>query len=212
ARGNDGQYDLHLFTLPQNPSDPVITRGRVRAKSTDCSDLVNNLVNHAMNGNAELRNGDDYADPFMTVGLNLLRQAAAPFDFHPMEGSGFKPELYSGGQNSDLYRHIYGMAGGTLVGDRYVAFGLEIPGGQVRARTGTEFVQRQMAQDRRDALVTPTGATEVRDNLAGITIGNLMSSGIAGSINEGSLRRQIYDILCDRPSKYPSRPNNTVRP
>jgi len=216
--GTDSNYENGtwvLLNLPQNPSNPTITHGKVRAKPTDCLDLVNTLVNYAMAGHHIARQG--VSDPYRAVGLALFQQVNAGFDFHRMEGSGFKRELYAGGQNSDLYRHIYGMAGGTVLGDRYVAFGLEIPGGQVSARTGTEFVQRQMAQDRLDAQGAnghsiAGGVAELADNFAGIAIGDLINSGIAGGIDQKSLRGKIYGILCAGPSKYPTIPKNTTRP
>lgn len=52
----------------------------------------------------------------------MLIAADASQDFHLMEGSGFREDLIRK-QGSDVYKHINGMAGGTLVGDHYVAFG-----------------------------------------------------------------------------------------
>jgi len=185
---------------PQDPSHQPTTYRQQQAKPSDCAELVATLVEYAMTGNAQNRQLDR-PDAFYEVGVRVMREAGRPHDFHPMEGSGFKPELYANGQDSDVYLHIYGFAGGTILGNRYIAFGLEFQGGQVRGRTGTQFVERQMEQDKLDAQGgnghnPAQGATEVLDNYAGIEVGNLMKSAIVGDIDKSTLQKQIYGILC----------------
>src|SRR5438105_4970025 len=91
-------------------------------------------------------------DMISMIGFRFLSQGnPSVFDFHSMEGSGFKPDLYSDGQNSDLYRHIYSFAGGSMLGNQALAFGLDVGGGQVHGRTAAQVLERQLAQDRLDA-------------------------------------------------------------
>lgn len=71
----------------------------------------------------------------------------------------------------------------------------------MRARTGTELVQRQLAQDKMDASGhnghDPVGGeTEVRDDYAGIEVGIQMHYAIQGKTNGTELRGRIYQTLC----------------
>jgi len=198
--GSSGLERNHASSLPQKPTRQSSTTRQQQAKPSDCADLVAKLVTYAMSGNLQNRQIDG-PDPFYEVGVRVMREAGRPHDFHPMEGSGFKPELYANGQDSDVYLHIYGFAGGTILGNRYIAFGLEFDSAQVSGRTGQQFVERQLAQDRLDAQGAnghsiAGGETEVLDDLAGIAVGNLMKSAIVGNQNESSLSEQLRAILC----------------
>ncbi|MEK6281590.1 MAG: hypothetical protein AABN95_14645, partial [Acidobacteriota bacterium] len=59
ARGNDGQYDLHLSTLPQKPNQTVIDLVNTILASEECFDFLKTVLNKASKkSNPVLRGGD----------------------------------------------------------------------------------------------------------------------------------------------------------
>jgi YD repeat-containing protein len=118
-----------------------------------------------------------------------------------LKTDGFKDALVKDGQGGDVYKHIYGHAGMTLLGNRYLFLGFSVRGG----KTGDEIREAQLAQDidQRDHPNKYPGhsaleaATEVRDDIAARAVGEFMRDRFSSKINNTELRQNIFDTLCD---------------
>ena len=101
-----------------------------------------------------------------------------------------------------VYKHVYGVAGAVLIGNRLAAGGLAItpqPGAQP-ATTGWGLVYSQWNIDKAQ-MSDPThhneAVAEVADDYAGIDIGKWMGQAIDGTLSQDELRNNIFNRLCD---------------
>jgi hypothetical protein len=166
----------------------------VAGKSSDCAQTVDDLVKLATPMNRtppELQS--------IGVGRNMAWDAVnGRFRMghnDPKLGvSGFQEGLIANGQGADVYKHIYGVGGGTLIGDRYVG----APGLPGRAGlTGTEAVTAQFNEDHSAALGGRLESwAELADDYAGKQVGLYMLDRINGKINESQLHDALFHILC----------------
>ena len=106
----------------------------------------------------------------------------------------FQEGLVTNGQGADVYKHIYEVAGGVLIGDRYVGF----PGLPGRAgMTGTEAVTAQINQDRAEASDGRLEAySELADDYAATQVGLHMLDRINGQTSNLQLSYALFSILC----------------
>ncbi len=98
--------------------------------------------------------------------------------------AGFKAELVSNGQDADVYRHILFTAGESLQ-----------PGGEITNYFFTQYDEWQTSWHDSHAK---EAETEVRDDYAGMAVGNAMvKTSLAGKSGDyADLARQIMGILC----------------
>jgi hypothetical protein len=150
-------------------------------QKTDCEKYVNALVGHAsgyksnypMTGS--VRFGDD-----LLKNRAFKGNPAASFG---MSGhSGFKNHLVNNGQGSDVYRHVSGALGSTLL-----PFGQFLPIGQSLFDDLLKYLSGNSE-----------GLTEIRGNIAGMLLAPGFSSYFMGFQSAVSLKKNIMKILCDR--------------
>ena len=98
---------------------------------------------------------------------------------------GFKDELTAGGQNSEVYPHVLGIAGATVIGNPV--------GDSIATANHIKDRWQQYHGDERQRKEAPA---EVADNFAGIKVGIAMWNYIAVRQDEGKLRQTLTSILC----------------
>jgi RHS repeat-associated protein len=109
--------------------------------------------------------------------------------------TGFQAGLTANGQGADVYKHIYGVAGGILIGDRTVGI---IPGLPGRAgMTGNENVNAQINEDRASASNGRLESyAELADDYAGEAVGRDMLDRVNGQMSNLQLSDALFHQLC----------------
>ncbi len=92
--------------------------------------------------------------------------------------SGFRDDLVDNGQGSQVIRHILGQAGGEIMG------GL-----------GKIVADNQAAENIEQAKTRKESETEVRDDIAGVSVGKAIKEFLEGNISEDDLRKMLEDII-----------------
>lgn len=129
----------------------------------------------------------------MGLGISMMKGSAAtpPTIFDDSYYDGFKPELVSNGQNGDVYRHIGWMAGSEIAHIGAISQEALIWSDAKQAWSSDGHVQR------------PESITELRDDIAGIAVGQAMDKYIGHEYtpcerakSEKELDKRIEAILC----------------
>lgn len=158
-------------------------------EKSSCEKFVDNLVSRT-----------DYKVPTKATAANVGRvmgyNAKNQFSRNSKSFAvdGFRPELVSNGQGGDVYKHILGHAGATMIGNAKLY-------GWGGGRTGFEISEAEEAIDRRqldDPNHRREAETELRDNAAGRQVGDLMRQRILGDISRDDLKKGLMNILCER--------------
>jgi len=177
------------------------TQGTGQQDKSDCARFVDNLVRLEK----EYANGTGAEANTVAMGTRMgydsVNDLGKGHDDPRFTVGGFKDDLIRDGQLGDVYKHVVGMAGATMIGDHYVAYGFRVRNG----RTGNEVGAAQMAQDidqrdhpeRHPGHSAAEAATEVRDNIAGQAVGGFLRDRLFGRISETELRNKLFDTLCD---------------
>jgi len=145
-----------------------------KRRNPSCHEFVDELVDRVFNSSFFTKLGQGIAME--------LEAIANPFEKYMPRGrhfsNGFKDKLISNNQLGDVYRHVLFVAGTVLAGDRWI-------------RNWFMDHDQQQANAGRDESYT-----EVRDNLAGKSVGDLMSKAWDGEMGADSLRKALRDVLC----------------
>jgi YD repeat-containing protein len=176
----------------------------------DCQISVEDFVGFvkdadlALNGDNGIQAGSDqYLGWRSLVYAYFLSKDIA--DTHLYRVNGFKDELIKDGQRGQVYQHIYATAGATLANDGVaLPFGYPAKPSSPWFETGAQLAKRQRDED---VLQSKNGrpgddngleaATEVRDDDAGINIGNVIRDFRRLDSNDyEKLRKDIFGILC----------------
>lgn len=104
--------------------------------------------------------------------------------------SGFEPELYIRNQRGEMYKHILAFAGLTLV----AAFGGigEKAAANAAIRKALEYDAAQQATGRKESI------TEVKDDYAGISMGELLVKRFRNQLTDAQLGNQLRWLLCEK--------------
>jgi hypothetical protein len=102
--------------------------------------------------------------------------------------TGFNPELYGNGQGGEMYKHILAFAGSTLVAN----FGgiAERAGANKLMETALIHDINQQLTGRKESIA------EVKDDYAGMAVGELLVKRINGQISGRDLKQALKRELC----------------
>jgi len=178
----------YWFLIPQNTKsdcgtfvDQLVALARKQTKGARNLYKVN--VGRGMGVGAKNRFGGGHDDP------DLKNKT-----------DGFHQYLISGGQGADVYKHIFGIAGGVLIGNRYIGMTVTPQPGARPADIGWEVVYSQLDADKaqlNDPRHKDEAEAEVNDDYAGIDVGKWMGQAIDGTMTQNELREKIFNRLCD---------------
>lgn len=175
-------------------NEPAARFAFVEPTKSDCQKTVDDLVNRQ-----RYRQLSAQATA-VTIGRYMAWAAVngrfrKGHDDASLGTSGFQAGLVANGQGADVYKHIYGVAGGTLIGDRTAGV---IPGLPGRAgMTGNENVTAQINDDQAAASNGRLESyAELADDYAGMQVGSYMLDRIAGKIDNLQLSDALFHILC----------------
>jgi hypothetical protein len=172
--------DRYLYGfIGYTPRDPNIFEPTalpsVPDENPSCFEFVNQLVDRVFKSNFFTKWGQ---------GVGMETEAIKNPYYKKMPYSkgnptnGFKDNLTGHGQDGDVYRHILFVAGAILAGDKRIL-------GEFMG-----YDMGQAASGRKESLA------EAADNLAGLSVGNLMSRAWDGKLNADALQSALRAELC----------------
>jgi YD repeat-containing protein len=181
-------YNVNIF------SGGAFIGSQQTSSSSSCARTIDDLVNRTIDlgGAATVGLGRDMGREAAYGKYTRGNQDSRPF---PIDG--FKTNLIDNGQGADVYKHIYGIAGGVLIGDFYV-IAKDWPWPRRGSLTGWQNVIAQVQDDLNAAQGgRKESETELRDDFAGIEVGRSMVRANKDRTRPEVLQRTLFDILCD---------------
>lgn len=144
----------------------------------DCVDFVNQLA-----ARVEAHINDTTAK--INIGAEFLKEAVNLLGAGKTAVTGFIGALVAGGQENDVYRHIYGAAGSYLLDG-------------VGAGELADSVRQDLANWWDGGARSAEREAAKADNSAGTSAGSLISSRIRGDLTAEKLVEKLKNLLCSK--------------
>jgi hypothetical protein len=197
-----GMYTSYVYGYSNG--EPVSSTFVVAApqnSTSDCGRLVDELVKLAVKQPRGVRSAAK-VNMGRTMGYAAKNRFGGGHGDPNLKVGGFQQYLIAGGQGADVYKHVYGVAGAVLIGNRFVAGGMAVTPqpGALPATTGWGVAYSQLNADKAQMNVPNhhnEAVAEVADDYAGIDIGKWMGQSIDGTLSQDELRKKVFNRLCD---------------
>lgn len=193
---NDFSYNTAGF-LTSNP------------QKSDCEQFVDELYEYALEAYG-VNNGLGTGRSMALRAKNYYGRSKDAKGNDRFGIAGFKTELTENTQGADLYKHIMGQAGAILIGDNWLnplshltsePYIYQAQPGAKPAATGTELARANLARDRQQINDPRHGLeaiVEVRNDIVGEEIGNMILGTVNNNDSIHALRQKIFDKLCNK--------------
>jgi hypothetical protein len=168
----------------------------VSTKKSSCGQFIDQLLSLTLLGGGDAWLGRVMGGLALGLGTDAKKK---PTD-------GFKTELIGRNreQGGDVYKHILGHAGATLIGNSYVNPNPLYRGVLGNLETGNMRSQRELDSDwaqLNNASVDHTVEeihAEINGDYIGRKVGDILKGLTSGTVSTSNARKQIFNKLCDR--------------